>query len=280
MSAIATLRGYRTQFLYSLHYILSTLSDNLVFRLEGEEDLDILNGNGQLLYAIQLKNLGKTITLSDILSDHKTSFIKRFLDKYSEATPILISYGEISPELKDWEKHKDTISEKEKKTLKKYKITADEWKLVKNKTQFTEINEEEIADEIEKLIKSNFPEVDPIPTIGFLLNWLQFIAEKQHPITTRDFYSKIQDFAMYITERIAVHNQYGVVLKPLHKVSTENTNQTLLEKEFYNATLTRYEHILLGLDVNREKYLETINDELKENNTIILKGASGQGKTA
>lgn len=280
MSAIAALRGYRTQFLYSLHYILSSLSSDLVFRLEGEEDLDILDDNGQLLYAIQLKNLGKPITLSDVLSDHKTSFIKRFLAKYSEATPILVSYGEISQDLKNWEKHKDTVSEKEKTILKKYKITVDEWKLVKSKAQFIEISEEEIAEEIEKLIKSNFREVDPIPTIGFLLNWLQFIAEKQQPITTKDFYSKIQDFAIYITERIAVHNQYGVVLKPLHKVSTENTNQTLLEKEFYNATLTRYEHILLGLDVNRERHLETINDELKENNTIILKGASGQGKTA
>ncbi|MBS7233934.1 hypothetical protein KHA90_23250 [Flavobacterium psychroterrae] len=279
MSAISALRGYRTQFLYSLHYILYSLSNDLVFRLEGEEDLDILGDNGQLLYAIQLKNLAKPITLSDVLSEQKTSFIKRFLDKYSDAIPILVSYGEISQELKNWEKHKDTISEKEKTTLKKYKITEDEWKLVKNKTQFTEINEEEIADEIEKLIKCNFPEVDPIPTIGFLLNWLQFIAEKQQPITTKDFYSKIQDFAKYLAERIAVHNQYGLILKPLHKVSTQNANQALLEREFYNATLTRYEHILLGLDVNREKYLETINDELKENNTIILKGASGQGKT-
>ncbi|MET3129570.1 hypothetical protein ABID42_004696 [Arcicella rosea] len=280
MSAIAALRGYRTQFLYSLHYILSSLSKDLVFRLEGEEDLDVLDGSGQLLYAIQLKNLGKPITLSDILSDQKTSFIKRFLAKYSDALPILVSYGEVSQELKKWRNHKDTISEKEKTTLKKYKITADEWKLVKSKAQFIEISEEEIAEEIEKLIKNNFPEVDPIPTIGFLLNWLQFIAEKQHPITTKDFYSKIQDFAKYIAKRIAVHNQYGVVLKPLHKVSTENANQALLEKEFYNATLTRYEHILLGLDVNREKYIEIINDDLKEYNTIILKGASGQGKTA
>lgn len=279
MSAIAALRGYRTQFLYSLHYILSSLSKELVFRLEGEEDLDVLNCSGQLLYAIQLKNLGKPITLSDILSENKTSFIKRFLAKYSDAIPILVSYGEVSQELKNWEKHKDTVSEKEKSNLRKYKITGEEWKLVKSKIRFTEINEEVIAEEIEKLIKKNFPEVDPIPTIGFLLNWLQFVAEKQQPITTKDFYSKIQDFAIYITERIAVHNQYGVVLKPLHKISTENTNQTLLEKEFYNATLTRYEHILLGLDVNRKKYLELINDELKENNTIILKGASGQGKT-
>lgn len=280
MSAIAALRGYRTQFLYSLHYILSSLSNDLVFRLEGEEDLDVLDSNGQLLYAIQLKNLGKLITLSDILSEHKTSFIKRFLTTYSDAIPILVSYGEISQELKNWQNQKDTIFEKEKTTLKKYRITADEWKLVKRKTQFKEISEETIADEIEKLIKSNFPEVDPIPTIGFLLNWLQFIAEKQKPITTNDFYNKIQDFAKYITERLAVHNQYGILLKPLHKVSTENANHTVLEREFYNATLTRYEHILLGLDVNREKYLETIDDKLKENNTIILKGASGQGKTA
>lgn len=50
---------------YILHYILSSLSKDLVFRLEGEEDLDILDSSGQLLYAIQLKNLGKPITLSD-----------------------------------------------------------------------------------------------------------------------------------------------------------------------------------------------------------------------
>ncbi|MGJ1382689.1 hypothetical protein [Sphingobacterium siyangense] len=280
MSAIAALRGYRTQFLYSLHYILSSLSKDLIFRLEGEEDLDVLDRNGQLLYAIQLKNLSVPITLSDVLSERKTSFIKRFLVNYSDATPILVSYGEVSQELQNWEKHKDGISAKEKKILKKYKITVDEWKLVKSKTLFMLIKEEEIAEEIEKLLKNNFPEVDPIPTIGFLLNWLQLAAEKQNPITTKDVYSKIQDFAIYITERIAVQNQYGLVLRPLHKVSTENTNQTLLEKEFYNATLTRYEHILLGLDVKRANYLEIINDGLKEYNTIILKGASGQGKTA
>jgi len=280
MSAIAALKGYRTQFLYSLHFILSNIAEDFVFRLEGEEDLDALDNNGRLLYAIQLKNLGKLITLSDILSDNKTSFIKRFLDKYSDAIPVLVSYGEISKDLKNWNEHKDTVSEKEKAILKKYRLTADDWKLVKSKTQFKEVNEEEIIEEVEKMLEDSFPEVDPIPTIGFLLNWLQFIAEKQQSITTRDFYGKVQDFAKYLTERIAIHNQYGLVLKPLHKVSTDGVNQKLLEKEFYNATLTRYEHILLGLDVNREKQLEKINDELKENNTIILKGASGQGKTA
>lgn len=280
MSAIAALKGYRTQFLYSLHYILSNISGDFIFRLEGEEDLDILDGNGQLIYAIQLKNLGKTITLSDLLSENKTSFIKRFLAKYSKATPVLVSYSEISAELKSWNQHKNTISEKEKSTLKKYRITVDEWKLVKDKTLFKQINEQVIAEEVEKMMKDNFLLIDPTPTIGFLLNWLQFIAEKQQPITTKEFYNKIEDFAQYITQRIAISNQYGLVLKALHKVSTDDINQQLLEKEFYNATLTRYEHILLGLEVNRELYLEKILNDLKENNTIIVKGASGQGKTA
>ncbi|MBW3524690.1 hypothetical protein [Chryseobacterium sp. NKUCC03_KSP] len=162
MSVIAALKGYRTQFLYSLHYILLNLSENFIYRLEGEEDLDILNSEGQILYAIQLKNLGKTITLSDLLSEHKTSFIKRFLEKYSSAIPILVSYGEISKDLKAWNEHKDKIDVKEKNTLKKYKITEDDWKLVKNKIQFSEVNERTIADEIEKMMKNHFPLIDPI----------------------------------------------------------------------------------------------------------------------
>ncbi len=280
MSAISALKGYRTQFLYSLHYILSTLSNDFIYRLEGEEDLDVLDNNGKILYAIQLKNLGSPITLSDLLSEHKTSFIKRFLDNYKDATPILVSYGEISKELKNWHEHKDSISEKEKDTLKKYKLAAEDWKLVKNKTQFTEINEEIITGEVEKLMKENFVETDPIPAIDYLLSWLQFIAEKQQPVTRKEFYSKVQSFAIYLTEQIAIQHQYGLVLKPLHKISTDNVNKQVLEKEFYKATLTRYEHILLGLDVNREKNLDKIKEEIKENNTIIIKGASGQGKTA
>lgn len=279
MSAIAALKGYRTQFLYSLHFILSNLESDQIFRLEGEEDLDVLDADHKLLFAIQLKNLGNTITLSDILSDKKTSFIKRYIDNYIDATPMLVSYGEISQDLKSWERHKTNISEKEKGILKKYKITPENWKLVKSKVQFLEVSEETIAEEVQQMLKTNFQLVDPIPTTGFLLNWLQVIAEKQQPVTAKDFFTKVEDFGLYLSERIALHDQYGVILKPLHKTSTEDSDSTLLEKEFYNATSTKYEHVLLGLEVNRESYLKQIDSKLKESNTVVIKGASGQGKT-
>lgn len=279
MSAIAALKGYRTQFLYSLHFILSNLESDMIFHLEGEEDLDVLDANHKLLCAIQLKNLGHTITLSDILSDKKTSFIKRFLDNYIEAVPMIVSYGEISQDLKAWHQNKMTLSEKEKSTLKKYKISPENWKLVKGKVQFLEVSEETIAEEVQRMIKANFQSVDPVPTVGFLLNWLQIVAEKQQHITTQDFFSKIEDFALYLSERIALQDQYGIILTPLHKSSTEDSDNSKLETEFYNATSTKYEHVSLGLEVNRENYLEQIESKLKESNTVIIKGASGQGKT-
>lgn len=280
MSAISALKGYRTQFLYSLHFILSNLTNNYIYRLEGEEDLDILDSKGHLLYAIQLKNLAKAITLSDLISENNTSFFRRFIDKYPDAIPVLVSYGEVSKDLKDWAKNKDSINDRDKEVTKKYGLTIENWKLIKAKIQFIEIKEDLITIEIESMMKENFQLIDPIPTIGFILNWLQIIAELQRPITIKDFYSKIEDFGRYLTERIAIHEQYGLVLTPLHKISTKDTNQELLQKEFYNATLTRYEHILLGLDINRDYYIEQISQELKLTNALIVKGASGQGKTA
>jgi len=280
MSAIAALKGYRTQFLYSLHYILNNINSRNIIRLEGEEDLDVLSENGELLYAIQLKNLSGTLNLSDLLSENKTSFIKRYLNNYPQALPILVSYGSISPELLQWKNQSGNLSEKDKKTIKKYGISADEWKKVKARTEFLKVEEDEIASEVIKLVKENFPLIDPIPTIGYLLQWLQETAEKQRLISAQGLFSKVELFGIYISKRIAIHEQYGAILRPLHKVSTEETNRKLLEKEFYNATLTRYEHILLGLEVERKEQLEKLKKEFEENSVVIVKGASGQGKTA
>lgn len=48
MSAIAALKGYRTQFLYSLHRIVFGVTDDYVYHIEGEfEDLDIIDNNGK-----------------------------------------------------------------------------------------------------------------------------------------------------------------------------------------------------------------------------------------
>jgi hypothetical protein len=279
MSAISALKGYRTQFLYSLYYIVSHSANDYRFRLEGEEDLDILDKQGDLLFAIQVKNLTKTVSLSEILAEQKTSFLKRFLNKYSTAIPMLVSFGSIASELKNWNSHKDTISSSEKGIIKKYQLTEPQWQLIKTKTEFIEVNEENVIEEILDLLKIQYPFIAPIPTAEYLLYWLQVTAERQISITTAELFSKIEEFGLYLTQRNAIAEQYGLVLKPMHKTSLNNVNIDILKEEFYYGTNTRYEHILLNIDVQREKFLEQIQKFYTQTNVVIIKGASGQGKS-
>lgn len=71
MSVPATLRGYRTQYLYTLYRILNEDDPRTFFRPEGKEDLDIKFGNGYT-ELVQVKNLSKTLTFSDLQSKGKT----------------------------------------------------------------------------------------------------------------------------------------------------------------------------------------------------------------
>ena len=279
MSAIGALKGYRTQFLFSLYYILSNFTQNYTFKLEGEEDLDVLDEQSDFMFAIQVKNLTKILSLSDILSENKTSFLRRYLLKYPSATPVLVSFGPISGELRNWASSAKSISPAEYKLIKKYQITEKQWLSLKENTQFIEVEETAVITEILKLLKNQFQLIDPEPTAANILYWLQYMAEKQIPITAKDLFLKVQDFTLYESQSLSVAQQYGLVLKPLSRLSLDTLNNETLEEEFYKGTNARYEHILLDLDVSRMHLLHQITDNFSTTNVMIVKGASGQGKS-
>lgn len=72
--AIHALRGYRTQFLYSLFRILFFQESEYYFNLEGNyEDLDVYGKEGDVREIIQIKDV-KDLTLSSLLDSRETSF--------------------------------------------------------------------------------------------------------------------------------------------------------------------------------------------------------------
>jgi hypothetical protein len=279
MSAIAALKGYRTQFLYSLHYILSNKEKNYRFRLEGEEDLDVLDEHSNLLIAVQVKNLAKTLTLTDVLSDKKTSFLKRFIENYQTSTPLLVSYGIISDELLNWKSGSQTINTAERVIITKYDLTTDNWKLIKQQTVFEKVDEGTLAREVLEMLKT-YKNIDPVPTAENLLYWLQYSAEKQIILSSKDLFMAIEKMAVYLSERISFENQYGKYIKALHLTKTEGIDQSKLTEEFYYGTNARYEHIYFNLDIIRPEFLNQIDENLKKQNLVVIRGASGQGKSA
>lgn len=278
MSAIAALRGYRTQFLYSLHYILSHPSEGYRFRLEGEEDLDVLDLEDNLLFAIQIKNLATPIVLSDLLSKKNTSFLKRFEERYSTSTPMLVSFGSISAELKQWRNSKNTFTKSESNTARKYRLKKEQWQNIKAKTVFIEVQENTVIEEILQKLKQ-YSSIDPAPTAEILLYWIQFMAEKQISITSQEIFKKIESIALYLSQRIAISEQYGIFIRPLHLIPSENVPLQKLKEEFHQGISARFEHIVADLDIPRPEFIQEIDRVFQLTNVVIIQGASGQGKS-
>lgn len=277
MSATAALKGYRTQFLYTLYYILANQEKDYVFRLEGEEDLDVLV-ESNLTHLIQIKNLSRPVVLSDLISKTKTSFLRRFIERYPTANPILVSFGPISQELLDIKNSGRTFSPYEKAILKRYGLSEAEWENIRGKIRFITVNESDIEEKIISYLKA-YRMIDPVPTTDLILYWIQLQAEKRASILPKDIFSQIESSGQYLSERIAISEQYGLIIKPIHQTRTDHADYNQLEKEFYFGSSTRYEHILLELDVIRHDFMTVIKRLFLKSNVVIIKGASGQGKT-
>jgi hypothetical protein len=278
MSAIAALKGYRTQFLYSLYYILSNQSQPYIYRLEGQEDLDILDEHGHVIHAIQVKNLSKTLTLSDLVAESRTSFLKRFVSLYPQSTPILVSFGPVQDELKKWMEQPTAKDAKARAIFHKAGISDVQITLVKQKLQIAEVNEEAVTDGILELLR-RYKSIDPVPTAENLLYFMQYMAEKQQLISARDLLEAIDRIATYLSERIAYTNQYGIFIKPIGTTEPAESEAERLCSEFYYGISARYEHIYLNLDVPRDHFLQAIEQGLAKYNVVVINGASGQGKS-
>lgn len=123
MGAIFALKGYRTQFLYSLYKILSEYNNGYIFQPEGKfEDLDILDANNSYIEIIQIKNKSNPLVYSDLISK-KTSFFQRASNVLNHSPNVivkLVSFNEISDELTNKEKLQKKLT---KSGLKKRSLT-------------------------------------------------------------------------------------------------------------------------------------------------------------
>lgn len=101
-------RGYWWQFLYTLHRLLLTHEEGLIFHPEGNEDLAIYDKRYQLVEAIQVKDYSDNLTISDFLKkDKKDSFFHRTIKNFKKYPPTkikIVSFGPIGPEMhKAWQ---------------------------------------------------------------------------------------------------------------------------------------------------------------------------------
>ncbi|CAM1359025.1 P-loop NTPase [Tenacibaculum xiamenense] len=275
MSAISALKGYRTQFLYSLYRILKDYNKNYIFKVEGNyEDLDILNESNDYIESIQIKNKGATLSFSDMFSS-KDSFFKRsirLININPKAKIKIVSFGNISNDLTDKIRLK-------KKLLKKGFTQQKVEKILNNYSEPEIVSEIELKDKIFKYLKSICIFSNPNIGLELLLFWIYKAGENQTPITTINLIDDLDRIGKYISEQNAIYNQFGNTIIPFKTKSLNELDLEDLQKGFYYGVSVKYEHILANFDVKREEKLNLISKAFEKKSIVFIHGASGQGKS-
>ncbi|MFA9189546.1 hypothetical protein [Flavobacterium magnesitis] len=274
MGAIFALKGYRTQFLYSLHKILSEYNKGYIFQPEGKfEDLDILDINNSYIEIIQIKNKLNPLIYSDLVSK-KTSFFQRASNVLNHSPNVivkLVSFNGISDEVTNKEKLQKKLT---KSGLKKDDID----KIIQNFT-FEIVNESELESKIIEILKKISLFSDSKIALELLIYWLFITGEKQQSIFSKGLISKLESIGKFLNEQLSFNNSYGNTIIPFTTKSILNDNLEIYKEGFYYGVSAKFEHILANLDVHRKDKLESINEAFKTDNIVFVHGASGQGKS-
>jgi len=277
--AIPALRGYRKQFLYTLNKILFDTDGKYIFYPEGKEDLDISDAKGVLISLHQVKAYSKVLTYSDI-----KSFIARAIEDLSQNTDLtaeLVSFGDFGEELEGVKSGDKKAIIKFTNKLKKSGFNKQQIELVFNKIKWVKVDEYAQYKEIDQFLSNN-PLVsgDPKTAFQLLIFWVYLSAENRQLITHNALIEKLHDIGKWITERELHHQEWNVSIKLLETYPFDSLSKKKLQNEIDEGISVNYQHIVSLVDIERPIWLEQIHDSFRNNNLVILHGASGQGKSA
>ncbi len=270
--AIPALRGYRTQFLYSLYRLLHC-KEGEVFHPEKHEDYTVM-ASGRMTEITQIKT-GKLI-LSAFEPRKEDSFFRRLLrmmEKSESPHFILVSFGELG---EDFEKgDKSTLLQKLTQNYG-YDVTLTAAML--NRLEVIQADEKEIEKSIRAFLGDTVSATDPDIAKDLLLFWMYLAAERQESITRQQLIEKVNIIGQFISERKGFLTQIGSTLLPLIDQS-KTIDHERLRSEFMAGVSAQYTHILADLDVVRPLKIGELDQCFEKSNLVILHGASGQGKS-
>ena len=282
VGAASAWHGYELQTLYICERILRESSRELIFLPETVEDLLVIKPDGSV-EAVQVKAKNSPLTLSDVIpskgkEDSFFGHVAYFLANGIEVTPVLVSCGPLSPELRDFQEgdRKGT-----KAVLGKIsKAFGDAvGSCCREKMAVETVTEKQLRENILNLTSA-------FPVIKAACKLYQTAATGMVRDAERDRQRLgFSDFEI-LANRIAFSGagisgqfaQFGKTLFPLIERFKATAERPDIED--YRLGIDAVpEHIACDFDFPREKWVDAIDAAFSRSQMVIVHGASGQGKS-
>jgi len=277
----AAWKGFSSQTIYIANRLLF-LDDDSDFFPERAEDL-MLQKDGTVTELVQVKNLSSDLVLSDLFPQKEDSFFKRCLyyKAYNESLSVkIISFGIIGSELRGFaDGLKESINSVKTKLLQ-YGYLEDEVAWFISNLKIENADEVYLISAINEKLNSLI-ETMAAPNIIFdvLTNYVSNLSRTGDCTSKEKWERFLQTIGIHLASLSGMAKQYGNTILPIY-VYKQNKSCIDLKNEYLAGVNTLPQHIRANLDVPRVFWVEKIKEAFQDNQIVVIRGASGQGKSS
>ena len=287
IGAQAAWKGFSSQTLYIAYRLLSD-KDGYEYYPEDIEDL-VIKKDGSVIESVQVKNISSDLTLSSLAST-KTSeggegFFNRMcslhaVDKSFSSIKI-VYFGELGAEFQGVVNDNKEVKRVLVNRLKeKHKLSSEDAIWLIDSMKFEKVGIMELKENLKEQISSYVP-VMPAPELAqeLLVQYISKLSNSKGYTTLAMWKDKIHEIGVSISAIDGFYKEYNKSIICLSELKL-NTSQERLQNEFSQGVSVHPSHIRSSVDVKRYNWLKKIQFAIDKNGVAVIKGVSGQGKSA
>ncbi|BFH60483.1 hypothetical protein [Paenibacillus azoreducens] len=259
-----------------------------MFYPEDIEDL-VIKKEDVVIEAIQIKNISSDLTLSSLSSTKSSKYGEGFFNRvcslhalYPELNCIRVVYfNSLGSEFRSLENNDEEVKEQLlKKLTNNHGLTIENAKWLLSALIFEKVNTEEMENSIRTQLSTYVP-VMAAPDLAktLLVQHVSELSRTKGHTTLQEWQEKMHQIG---TDIATIDGYYKEYQKSLIRLSdlTSDKNVDQLRIEFEQGIATQPSHIRNNLDLPREIWITKISEAISHTGVAIVRGVSGQGKTA
>lgn len=280
LGAKAAWKGYSSQTTYISNRLL-TLTDNFELHPEKIEDL-LIAREGNPVELVQIKNLTSSLSLSDLSPKEKDSFFRRCLS-LRETSPELVlrivSFGEVGSELLQFSNYNSIGYSKIEQKLSKIGYDKKEIEWIGSHLIIEKVDESILVEKSKQYFLERIETMAaPHIVLDILTQYVAMLSRYSNYTTKSEWNKKIEQIGLDFASLRGVAKEYGNSFLPLNEFKMSKSKEELAE-EFLAGVNALPQHIQQNLDIERPYWLNSIKESFSKEKIVIVKGASGQGKS-
>jgi hypothetical protein len=277
----AAWKGFSSQTLYIAHRLMF-LDDHSDFFPEKVEDLLVVRDNIPT-EAVQVKNYSSELKLSDFSPRKPDSFFRRALSLRQENNTLkilIISFGPLGKELEKLGQGDENIKKKITARLLTYEYSQGDVDWLLENLEIQVVNQTYLEEQIyTDLTQKTETMAAPRLALAVLTHYVSVLSQKGGKTSKKEWNQKLHNIASDLVAMSGFHQEYGRSLRPLFEYKTNLPSEKITE-QYRMGINARPDHIRHNLDFKRETWLQEIEHNFIGNQVVIIRGASGQGKTS